>query len=63
MRRRRWGWEAYLPAKLVTAVVFAGVVSLLLMLLGATVGKVVLELAGMSVLFFAVSRRVLRKVR
>jgi putative Mn2+ efflux pump MntP len=41
----------YLAAKLVTAMVFAAVVSILLMLLGATVGKVVLELAQWTGLF------------
>jgi putative Mn2+ efflux pump MntP len=41
----------YLAAKLVTAMVFAGVVSTLLMFLGATVGKVVLELAQWTGLF------------
>jgi ABC-2 type transport system permease protein len=41
----------YLAAKLVTAMVFAAVVSVLLMLLGATVGKVVLELAQCTGLF------------
>ena len=41
----------YLAAKLLTAVVFAAVVSILLMLLGATVGKVVLELAQWTGLF------------
>ena len=35
----------YLAAKLVTAMLFAAAVSLLLMLLGATVGRVVLEIA------------------
>lgn len=35
----------YLAAKLVTAMLFAAVVSILLMLLGATIGEVVLELA------------------
>jgi ABC-2 type transport system permease protein len=34
-----------LAAKMITAMIFAGVVSLTLMLLGATVGKVMLELA------------------
>lgn len=41
----------YLAAKLVTAMVFAAVVSILLMFLGATVGKVVLELAQWTGLF------------
>ena len=41
----------YLAAKLVTAMVFAAFVSMLLMLLGATVGKVVLELAQWTGLF------------
>ena len=41
----------YLAAKLVAAVVLATAVSLLLMLLGATVGKVVLELAQWASLF------------
>jgi putative Mn2+ efflux pump MntP len=41
----------YLAAKLVTAMVFAAVLSILLMFLGATVGKVVLELAQWSGLF------------
>lgn len=41
----------YLGAKLVTAVIFAAVVSLLLMLLGATLGKVVLERAQWAGLF------------
>jgi ABC-2 type transport system permease protein len=41
----------YLAAKLVTAVVFAAIVSLLLMLLGATVGRVVLELSQWAGLF------------
>lgn len=41
----------YLAAKLVTAMVFAAVVSLLLMLLGATVGKVVLGVAQWAGLF------------
>ena len=41
----------YLAAKLVTAAVFATAVSLLLMLLGATVGKVVLGLAQWASLF------------
>jgi ABC-2 type transport system permease protein len=41
----------YLAAKLVSAMVFAAVVSILLMLLGATVGKVVLELAQWTGLF------------
>ena len=41
----------YLAAKLVTAMVFAAVVSILLMFLGTTVGKVVLELAQWTGLF------------
>ena len=41
----------YLAAKLVTAMVLAAVVSILLMFLGATVGKVVLELAQWTGLF------------
>jgi hypothetical protein len=41
----------YLAAKLVTAMAFAAVVSILLMFLGATVGKVVLELAQWTGLF------------
>ena len=41
----------YLAAKLVTASVFSTAVSLLLMLLGTTVGKVVLELAQWASLF------------
>jgi putative Mn2+ efflux pump MntP len=41
----------YLAAKLVTAMVFAAVVSILLMFIGATVGKVVLELAQWTGLF------------
>jgi ABC-2 type transport system permease protein len=41
----------YLAAKLVTAMVFAAAVSILLMLLGVTVGKVVLELAQWAGLF------------
>ncbi len=41
----------YLAAELVTAAVFATAVSLLLMLLGATVGKVVVELAQWASLF------------
>ena len=40
-----------LAAKLVTAMVFAAVVSILLMFLSATVGKVVLELAQWTGLF------------
>ena len=42
---------SYLAAKSVTAMVFAAVVSILLMLLGDTVGKVVLELARWTGLF------------
>jgi hypothetical protein len=42
---------AYLAAKLVTAAVFATALSLLLVLLGATVGKIVLELAQWASLF------------
>jgi ABC-2 type transport system permease protein len=41
----------YLAAKLVTAMLFAAIVSIMLMLLGATVGKVVLELAQWTGLF------------
>jgi ABC-2 type transport system permease protein len=41
----------YLAAKLVTAMAFAAAVSILLMLLGAIVGKVVLELAQWAGLF------------
>ena len=41
----------YLAAKLVSAMGFAAVVSILLMFLGATVGKVVLELAQWTGLF------------
>ena len=41
----------YLAVKLVTAMVFAAAVSILLMFLGATVGKVVLELAQWTGLF------------
>jgi ABC-2 type transport system permease protein len=45
----------YLMAKLVTAMLFAAVVSLLLMLIGATVGRVVLEIAhGVGLLILAV---------